>query len=76
MGIGHMQAKGYLAEAFAEPFRRYISRADIEALKTEMAAAQPPAEQKQPEAKDPEVGTRPPRQKIQTKTGQAHRIPF
>jgi len=45
MRIGQIQAKGDLAEDFAEPFRRYIARADIEALKAEMAATLPPAEQ-------------------------------
>ena len=42
MRIGSMQAKGYFVEDFREPFQRYISRADMEALKAELAATQPP----------------------------------
>ena len=36
--IGEIQAKGYLEEDFQESFQRYMSRADMEALKAKLNA--------------------------------------
>ena len=37
--IGQTQAKGYFEEDFQEAFQRYMSRAEIEALRATLAAA-------------------------------------
>ena len=54
--IGEMVAKGYAKEDFEEVFRRYISRAEVEALRADLRAEERGGQKAEDARQGPEAG--------------------